>query len=81
MFFFKKLGVVVYTYNPNTWEAEAKRLQVCSHLRIHSKFWASLSYMVRPVSKQQQCGALVAHICNPSSLEGLRFRPALANSS
>ena len=34
---FKEVGVVVYTYNPNTWEAEAGGSQVPGQLGFHSK--------------------------------------------
>jgi hypothetical protein len=32
-----KLGMVVHICNPNTWEAEAGRLQVQGHPQIHSE--------------------------------------------
>jgi hypothetical protein len=35
--FFKVLGVVLYAYNPSTWEAEAGGLWVLGQLGLHSK--------------------------------------------
>jgi hypothetical protein len=43
-----KLGVVKYTYNPTTWEAEAGGWRVLCYSELHTKFNVSLGNKVRP---------------------------------
>ena len=56
-----KLGMVVGTYNPSTWEAETGGLD--------HRFEASLSNLTRPYSKIKNKSGVVAHACNPSTWE------------
>lgn len=47
----QKVAMVVYAYNPRTWEVEAGRSEVQSHPQPHSYFQASLGHVKRCLLK------------------------------
>lgn len=48
----RQMGVAVYTHNLNTWEVEARGSDIQGQPQLHSKFEASLGYMIISQGKQ-----------------------------